>query len=126
MKKILLTVALLAAFVVNASAQAVIKYDKSSHDFGKFDEEKKQTVVFAFTNTGDEPLVIQQVMTTCGCTVADYTKTPIPAGKKGQIKVAYNGKGKPKGFFRKVITVRSNATNAMTRIYISGDMLVKV
>ena len=64
MKKILLTVALLAAFVVNAGAQAVIKYDKSSHDFGKFDEEKKQTVVFAFTNTGDEPLVIQQVMTT--------------------------------------------------------------
>ena len=125
MKKILLTVALLAAFVVNASAQAVIKYDKSSHDFGKFDEEKKQTVVFAFTNTGDEPLVIQQVMTTCGCTVADYTKTPIPAGKKGQIKVTYNGKGKPKAFFRKVITVRSNATNAMTRIYISGDMLVK-
>ena len=125
MKKILLTVALLAAFVVNAGAQAVIKYDKSSHDFGKFDEEKKQTVVFAFTNTGDEPLVIQQVMTTCGCTVADYTKTPIPAGKKGQIKVTYNGKGKPKCFFRKVITVRSNATNAMTRIYISGDMLVK-
>lgn len=125
MKKILLTVALLAAFVVNAGAQAVIKYDKSSHDFGKFDEEKKQTVVFAFTNTGDEPLVIQQVMTTCGCTVADYTKTPIPAGKKGQIKVTYNGKGKPKVFFRKVITVRSNATNAMTRIYISGDMLVK-
>lgn len=125
MKKILLTVALLAAFVVNAGAQAVIKYDKSSHDFGKFDEEKKQTVVFAFTNTGDEPLVIQQVMTTCGCTVADYTKTPIPAGKKGQIKVTYNGKGKPKGFSRKVITVRSNATNAMTRIYISGDMLVK-
>ena len=125
MKKILLTVALLAAFVVNASAQAVIKYDKSSHDFGKFDEEKKQTVVFAFTNTGDEPLVIQQVMTTCGCTVADYTKTPIPAGKKGQIKVTYNGRGKPKGLFRKVITVRSNATNAMTRIYVSGDMLVK-
>lgn len=125
MKKILLTVALLAAFVVNVGAQAVIKYDKSSHDFGKFDEEKKQTVVFAFTNTGDEPLVIQQVMTTCGCTVADYTKTPIPAGKKGQIKVTYNGKGKPKGFFRKVITVRSNATNVMTRIYISGDMLVK-
>ena len=125
MKKILLTIALLAAFVVNAGAQAVIKYDKSSHDFGKFDEEKKQTVVFAFTNTGDEPLVIQQVMTTCGCTVADYTKTPIPAGKKGQIKVTYNDKGKPKGFFRKVITVRSNATNAMTRIYISGDMLVK-
>ena len=42
MKKILLTVALLAAFVVNASAQAVIKYDKSSHDFGKFDEEKSR------------------------------------------------------------------------------------
>ena len=85
MKKILLTVALLPSVVVNASAKEVIKYDKSSHDFGKFDEEKKQTVVFAFTNTGDEPLVIQQVMTTCGCTVADYTKTPIPAGKKGQI-----------------------------------------
>ena len=98
MKKILLTVALLAALVVNASAQAVIKYDKSSHDFGKFDEEKKQTVVFAFTNTGDEPLVIQQVMTTCGCTVADYTKTPIPAGRKAKSRLRTTARGSRKVF----------------------------
>lgn len=110
---------------MSINAQAVIKFDKNSYDFGKFSEDKSQTFIFTFTNTGDEPLVIQQVMTTCGCTVADYTKNPIAAGKKGQIKVSYNGKGKPKGFFRKVITIRSNATNALTRIYISGDMQIK-
>lgn len=125
MKKIISSLFLASMLIINASAQAVIKFDKNSHDFGKFNENVKQSAIFTFTNTGDEPLVIQQVMTTCGCTIADYTKNPIPVGKKGQIKISYNGKGKQKGFFRKVITVRSNATNAMTRIYISGEMMIK-
>lgn len=125
MKKIISSLFLASMLIINASAQAVIKFDKNSHDFGKFNENVKQSAIFTFTNTGDEPLVIQQVMTTCGCTIADYTKNPIPVGKKGQIKISYNGKGKQKGYFRKVITVRSNATNAMTRIYISGEMMIK-
>ena len=107
------------------SAQAIIKFDKTTHNFGTFPEEKPVSTTFSFTNTGDEPLVIQQAMSTCGCTVADYTKEPIKPGAKGQIKVTYNGKGKPEGHFKKVVTVRTNASNALTRIYIEGKMTVK-
>lgn len=125
MKKILSIVVLFALMSAGAFAQAVIKYDKSAVDFGKFSEKKVMTAEFTFTNTGDEPLVIQQAMTTCGCTVADYTKEKIMPGQKGKLKVSYNGKGKPKGHFKKVITVRSNASNALTRVYISGIMTVE-
>lgn len=112
----------LGGLLCGAMAKSVIKYDKTSHDFGTFPETKVVECVFTFTNTGDEPLVIQQVITTCGCTVAEYTKTPVQPGKQGKVRVKYNGKGKAKGKFKKAITIRSNATNSFTRIYISGDM----
>lgn len=108
-----------------AMAQAVVKFDKTSHDFGTFKEETPVTHVFTFTNTGDKPLVIQQAFASCGCTVAEYTKTPVQPGKTGQLKVTYNGQGKFGGHFKKSVTVRSNASNAMVRIYIEGTMIEK-
>lgn len=116
---------LFAALVCGAGmAQAVVKFEKTTIDFGNFDEDKVQTCSFVFTNTGDKPLVIQQAYGSCGCTVATPPKGPIAPGAKGTIKVSYNGKGKFKGFFKKPITVRSNATNSIVRIYIQGTMLV--
>lgn len=112
------------AFVCSAAfAQAVIKFEKSSFDFGKFIEKDVQSCEFVFTNTGNEPLVIQQAYGSCGCTVATPPKEPVAPGQKGVIKVTYNGKGKFVGFFKKPITVRSNATNAITRVYIQGTMV---
>lgn len=125
MKRFLFVAVFALLGVVSLSAQAVIKFDTISHNFGTFPEEKPLKNVFYFTNTGDKPLVIQQVLTTCGCTVADYTKTKIEPGKRGEIKVTYNGLGKPKGRFQKVISVRSNASNATVRLYIEGYMTVK-
>lgn len=117
--------AILFALIVGtmmASAQAVIKFDKTSHNYGKFTEDKPQTCVFKFTNTGNEPLVIHQAFASCGCTVPTFTKEPIAPGKTGEIKVVYNGKGKLPGHFKKTVSVRSNATNALVRVYIEGDM----
>lgn len=117
--------AILFALIVGtmmASAQAVIKFDKTSHNYGKFTEDKPQTCVFKFTNTGNEPLVIHQAFASCGCTVPTFTKEPIAPGKSGEIKVVYNGKGKLPGHFKKTVSVRSNATNALVRVYIEGDM----
>ncbi len=125
MKRTIFTFLLFVSGLICATAQAVIKFDKTSFNFGTFPEEKPVSTVFYFTNTGDKPLVVQQAISTCGCTVASYTKTPIEPGKKGQIKVTYNGKGKPEGYFKKVITVRTNASNALCRIYIEGKMTVK-
>lgn len=106
-------------------AQAVIKFEKTNLDFGTFKESEVQTRKFVFTNTGDKPLVIQQAYGSCGCTVATPPKNPIQPGEKGTIMVSYDGRGKLPGFFKKVITVRSNASNSIYRIYIQGNMLTK-
>lgn len=117
---------LLFAFCVmaltSASAQAVITFQKTTHDFGHFTEDKPVSYKFVFENTGNEPLVIQQAISSCGCTVANFTKSPIKPGEKGEINVTYNGKGKMPGRFKKVITIRTNASNSLARIYITGEM----
>ena len=117
---------LLFACVSFASAQdnqAQIKFDKVSHDFGTFSESNPvQECVFTFTNVGQAPLIINQAVASCGCTVPSYTKEPIAPGKTGAIKVTYNGKGKFPGHFKKSITVRNNGKPEMTRIYIEGTM----
>ena len=125
MKKILLFTMLLFCGMNVALAQkpAEIKFDKLTHDFGTFSE--KEPVVsctFSFTNVGEVPLVINQAVASCGCTVPEYTKTPIQPGEKGEIKVTYNGAGKFPGHFKKSITVRTNGAVEMTRLSIEGDM----
>ena len=126
MKKMLMMAVLLFACVSFASAQdnqAQIKFDKVSHDFGTFSESNPvQECVFTFTNVGQAPLIINQAVASCGCTVPSYTKEPIAPGKTGAIKVTYNGKGKFPGHFKKSITVRTNGSVEMTRLYIEGDM----
>ena len=73
-------------------------------------------------DTGDKPLVITQAVASCGCTVPTYTKQPIQPGEKGELKVTYNGAGKFPGKFKKSITVRTNGTPEMTRLYVEGEM----
>lgn len=102
---------------------AEIKFDKVTHDFGKFSESSpKVSCVFTYTNIGDSPLIINQAMASCGCTVPEYTKQPVMPGQKGEIKVTYNGTGRFPGHFKKSITVRTNGVVEMTRLYIEGDM----
>ena len=123
MKKSLILSLLFMLSVGYAFAQAEIKSDKTTHDFGKFSETSPvQKCTFTFTNVGDKPLVINQAVATCGCTVPTYTKKPIAPGEKGTLNVTYNGKGKFPGHFKKTITVRSNAKTEMTRLYIEGTM----
>ncbi|MDD3037718.1 DUF1573 domain-containing protein [Bacteroides sp.] len=129
MKKILFLVTLLVMGVGFTFAQgsegkaAAIKFDKTTHDFGKFSESKPVvSCEFKFTNIGDAPLVIHQAVASCGCTVPEYTQEPVMPGKTGTIKVTYNGKGKYPGHFKKSITLRTNAKTEMIRIYIEGNM----
>lgn len=126
MKKFfLLSVGILAGLFMSVHAQAVIEFSKTSHDYGKFTEDKVQTYVFKFKNTGDQPLVIHQAFASCGCTVPTFSRDAIAPGKTGEIKVEYNGKNKLPGHFKKSISVRSNASNALVRLYVEGDMVKK-
>lgn len=109
--------------MASAQKQAEIKFDALVQDVGKFPESNPvQKCTFTFTNTGDAPLIINQAVASCGCTVPTYTKEPVAPGKKGTITVTYNGKGKFPGYFKKTITIRTNAKNEMVRIYITGNM----
>jgi len=94
----------------------------SCHTAQLFNRDFFPGFTFKFKNTGDKPLVIEQAVASCGCTIPTYTQAPIAPGKSGEIKVVYNGKGKSAGEFKKVITVRSNASNELVRLYIMGDM----
>lgn len=124
MKRILtIVVSLFCLGLSGAFAQAVIKFDKTTHNFGTFKEDSLQRCVFTITNTGNEPLVIQQAFSSCGCTVPSFTKTPIQPGKTGTLSVTYNGKGKFGGHFKKTVTVKSNASNSTVRVYIEGVMV---
>ena len=125
MKKILLTAIMLLGRMTMMLAQkpAEIKFDKVTHNFGNFsDKEPVVSCVFSFTNVGEQPLVVNQAVASCGCTVPEYTKTPIQPGEKGEIKVTYNGTGKFAGHFKKSITIRTNGAVEMTRLYIEGNM----
>ena len=123
MKKIVLTSMMLLLSIAYASAQAEIKFDKLTHDFGNFSEAAPVvTCTFTYTNTGDKPLVINQAVASCGCTVPEYTKEPVQPGEKRSIKVTYNGTGKFPGHFKKSITIRTNGKVEMTRLYIEGTM----
>ena len=133
MKRIILMAVMLLGAFANMCAQqevptpteqkAEIKFDKTTHDFGTFSEaNSKVTCSFTFTNVGKAPLVINQAIASCGCTVPSYTKEPIQPGQKGEIKVTYNGAGKFAGHFKKSITVRTNGVPETTRLYIEGVM----
>jgi hypothetical protein len=125
MKKLLLLVLMLTLGLNMAMAQgkAEIKFNETTHDFGTFSEASPVvSYVFNFTNIGDAPLVIHQAVASCGCTVPEYTKEPILAGKTGSIKVTYNGTGKFPGHFKKSITLRTNGKTELIRLYIEGNM----
>ena len=112
-----------AQVAVLAQKPAEIKFEKTSHNFGTFSEkDPKVTCTFTYTNVGEQPLVVNQAIASCGCTVPEFTKTPVQPGEKGEIKVTYNGAGKFPGHFKKSITVRCNGAVEMTRLYIEGDM----
>ena len=129
MKKTILCLMLfLLAGISYASAQskAEIKFDKTTHDFGTFSEEKPiVSCTFTFTNVGNAPLVIHQAIASCGCTVPEYTQEPVLPGKTGTVKVTYNGTGRYPGHFRKSITLRTNAKTEIMRLFIEGDMTAK-
>ena len=102
-----------------------ISFAEPSHNFGSLPEGPSAEHEFVFTNTGKEPIVIQRVQASCGCTTPSYTKEPVAPGQKGSIKAAYNTSGRP-GAFTKTLTVfynvGSNTTTLSKTLTISGSV----
>ena len=90
-----------------ASKFPVIQFDKSEHDFGEIINGTPVETVFSYKNTGESPLVITDVKSSCGCTIPkDWSREPLAPGAEGKFTVKFNGKGN--GKTTKAITVTAN------------------
>jgi hypothetical protein len=86
---------------------AAINFPATEYDFGTIKEGAVVEHAFEFTNTGTVPLIISEARPSCGCTVPDWTREPIPVGGKGVVKAKFDSNGKP-NLQQKTITVTAN------------------
>lgn len=96
-----------------------VSIDRSSVSMGSFDWQEEQKSAFTLKNTGDKPLVIQDVTTSCGCTTVAYSKEPLQPGGATTLEVVY--KAERPEHFDKTITLYCNTDNSPLTLKISGD-----
>ncbi|MEH0157991.1 DUF1573 domain-containing protein [Limibacter armeniacum] len=129
MKKLFFTLLLPLFCIVAAQAQQAentatseLKFSEKTFDFGDISQGDVVTHVFKFENSGAAPLVLSNVSTTCGCTAPAWPREPIAPGETAEITIKFNSRGKM-GKQNKVITINSNASNAVERISITANVL---
>jgi hypothetical protein len=101
---------------------AEISFREYEHDFGKITEGEKVAHIFAFENKGPGNLVIESASTSCGCTVPKYNRSPIPAGKGGNLEVVFDSNGR-NGMQTKTISVRSNSKTEVVILKITAEVI---
>jgi uncharacterized cupredoxin-like copper-binding protein len=92
------------------------------YKFGKIKDGDKVTHDFEFTNAGKEPLVVTNCKASCGCTVPEWSQSPVLPGKTGKIHVVFDSKGKA-GTQVKTITVTANTEPSRSVIALVGEVL---
>ena len=129
MKKLLAVVLMMFVATSFSNAQTAnengpeITFEKTTHQFGEIPYGGNGTYEFVFKNTGNEPLILSQPKSSCGCTVPEWPKRPILPGDTDVIKVTYKNTDRP-GSFSKYVTIFSNAkTNKEVKLYIKGKIL---
>jgi hypothetical protein len=103
----------------NSSKFPVLEFDKSEHDFGELEPRTNVETVFAYKNTGDAPLVITNISSSCGCTVPkDWSREPLASGGSGEFTVKFNGTGS--GNVSKTVTVTANTEKGRETVKIKA------
>lgn len=92
----------------------IIEFTKDVYDYGNLKHGADGKSIFEFKNTGVSPLIISHAQASCGCTVPQWPKEPIPPGGKERIVVMYNTKNA--GPINKSVTITSNAVNEPTKV----------
>lgn len=117
---ILFSVLLLACSTSGNHNDSSVGFNKEKHDFGIIPNSKEAECTFEFTNTGKSILIINDVTTSCGCTVPEWTKEPVRPGNKGLLKVTYNPAFP--GAFHKIIEVIYNGPDSPAKLEICGEV----
>ena len=97
-------------------------FEEYEHDFGVLDEGDKVEHIFKFTNTGENPLILENCKGSCGCTVPTCPKEPIQPGGEGEIKVVFNSRGKKNKQTKRVTITANTAPEAQTVLTISANV----
>ena len=122
MKKIVLVlfIGLLGFSLTAQDTAAKIEFKQETVDYGTIEKGSDGVRVFKFTNTGNAPLIISKVSSSCGCTIPKKPDGPILPGETSEIQVKYDTKRV--GPIRKAITVTSNATTPTKILKIKGEI----
>ena len=102
-----------------------MEFAETTFDFGTVVSGEKVSHIYTFTNSGSEPLIISNAKGSCGCTVPEWPREPIPAGGKGEIRVEFNSKGKGKvggAQQSKKVTITANTDPTNTYLTIKGTV----
>jgi Protein of unknown function (DUF1573) len=124
MKGTILSVAVLllsTTMFAQKKANDIAKFAAETIDQGKLKQNNPEEVKFVVTNISNEPLIIEQANPTCGCTIGDYTKTPISPGATGYVSAKFNAANT--GHFTKTLTVKFAGADDVKNIVITGDVL---
>lgn len=106
-----------------AAPLTTISFKEVEFDFGKIKQGETVKHVFEFTNTGTNPLILENVKPSCGCTALDWPKEPIAPGKTGKIEAQFNSTGKM-GPQIKQITITLNTEEHLERLTFTGEVVV--
>ncbi|WP_028283720.1 DUF1573 domain-containing protein [Olleya marilimosa] len=123
MKK-LFTILFIGLISLSMNAQdkvAKIEFKDTTIDYGTINKGDNGIRTFEFTNTGDAPLIITKVSSSCGCTVPKKPENPIMPGDSGEIEVKYDTQRVMP--IRKTITVLSNAETPTVSLKIKGEVI---
>lgn len=104
-----------------SKAIPLFNWSETAFDFGKIAVGKPATHEFTFINTGAAPLLISSVQASCGCTVAEFSKDPIPPGSAGFVRATYNAARI--GIFTKAVTINANTDIGVVRLVVSGEVV---
>lgn len=123
MKKFIAIAIFLVAGIATAQAQktAKMEFKSETFDYGEIKKGSDGIGYFEFTNTGDAPLVIKDVKSSCGCTVPKKPENPILPGETGKIEIKYDTSRV--GPIRKTVTVYSNTEEPMKALKVKGTVL---
>ncbi|MBR4980898.1 MAG: DUF1573 domain-containing protein, partial [Bacteroidales bacterium] len=120
-----LTIVIIIFFtIVNSFAQTghttSLKFDKVVHNFGKFlASSGAKSCTFKYTNVSSEPVVINNILSSCGCSVPEWNKAPIKPGESGEIKVTFLNDQGPYPF-DKTLTVYLSSSQKPVMLRITG------
>ena len=126
MKKIISFILMFLIFILTFAQKqgAVISWGKTSYDFGSIKKEDGSVKYkFVFVNLGDEPLLLEKVKSTCGCTTSNYTKDQVLPKAKGFVEVVFDPTNQSGEFLKTITIITNEKTLVASRLEIKGKVI---